>query len=107
MSRLPTHFRADVGIRAGRIVAVAAEIEGATLEIDASRLLVLPGGIDSHVHIAQPSGPHVVIAEENERETNSRNVGFGMKAVPVCPRRDVRFRGEDRKIFAHIEFFSV
>jgi hypothetical protein len=24
---------------------------------------------------------------------DSRNVGFGMKAVPVRPRRDVRFRG--------------
>src|ERR1700738_581265 len=57
-------FRADVGVQAGRIVAVAAEVEGATREIDASGLLVLPGGIDSHVHIAQPSGPDVVMADD-------------------------------------------
>jgi len=57
-------FRADVGVRAGRIVALAAEIEGASREIDASGLLVLPGGIDSHVHIAQPSSPGVVMADD-------------------------------------------
>src|SRR3982074_442770 len=57
-------FRADVGVRAGRIVAVAAEIEGAAREIDASGLLVLPGGSDSHAHIAQPSAPDVVMADD-------------------------------------------
>jgi dihydropyrimidinase len=57
-------FRADVGVRDGRIVAVAAEIEGARREIDATGLLVLPGGIDSHVHIAQPCGPDVVMADD-------------------------------------------
>ena len=50
-------FRADVGIRGGRIAAVADKVEGARREIDARGLLVLPGGIDSHVHLAQPSGP--------------------------------------------------
>jgi hypothetical protein len=57
-------FRADVGVREGRIVAVAAEIKEAIREIDASGLLVLPGGIDSHVHIAQSSGPNVVMADD-------------------------------------------
>jgi dihydropyrimidinase len=46
-------FRADVGVRDGRIVTVADKVEGAAREIDASRLLVMPGGIDSHVHLAQ------------------------------------------------------
>ena len=49
-------FRADVGIRSGRIAAVADKVEGARREIDARGLLVLPGGIDSHVHFAQPPG---------------------------------------------------
>ena len=48
-------FRADVGVRGGRIVAVAERIEGAAREIDASGLLVMPGGIDSHVHLSQPA----------------------------------------------------
>jgi dihydropyrimidinase len=46
---------AEVGIRAGRIVSVAAKLEGGTRQIDASGLLVMPGGIDSHVHLAQPA----------------------------------------------------
>jgi len=66
-------FRADVGVREGRIVAVAAEIEEATREIDASGLLVLPGGIDSHVHIAQPSGPNVVMADDFASATAGGN----------------------------------
>ena len=44
---------ADVGIRAGRIVAVAEALDDATTVIDATGLLVMPGGIDSHVHLAQ------------------------------------------------------
>jgi dihydropyrimidinase len=64
-------FRADVGIQAGRIVAVAAKIEGAASEIDACGLLVLPGGIDSHVHIAQPSGPDVVMADRRSGLTHA------------------------------------
>jgi dihydropyrimidinase len=44
--------RADVGIRAGRIVAVGERLEGAA-SLDAGGLLVLPGGVDSHCHIEQ------------------------------------------------------
>ena len=50
-------FRADIGVRDGRIVSIADRIEGASREIDATGLLALPGGIDSHVHISQESGP--------------------------------------------------
>jgi dihydropyrimidinase len=44
---------ADIGVTGGRIAAVAAKLAGnatATREIDASGLLVLPGGIDVHTH---------------------------------------------------------
>ena len=57
-------FRADIGIRQGRIVSIAERIEGASREIDATGLLALPGGIDSHVHISQESGPDVVMADD-------------------------------------------
>jgi dihydroorotase-like cyclic amidohydrolase len=39
---------------AARIVAVAEGLTGAAQTIDTNEHLVLPGGIDSHVHIAQP-----------------------------------------------------
>jgi len=77
-------FRADVGIRAGRIVAVAAEIDGATRQIDASGLLVLPGGIDSHVHIAQPSGPDVVMADDFASATAAAAAGGNTCIMPFA-----------------------
>ncbi|TDR90125.1 dihydropyrimidinase [Enterovirga rhinocerotis] len=49
--------RTDIGIRDGRIAALAV---GLTAErvIDAGGLLVLPGGVDTHVHLDQPgTGP--------------------------------------------------
>lgn len=45
-------FRADVGLRQGRIAALAEHLEGGPV-LDAGGLLVLPGGVDSHCHIEQ------------------------------------------------------
>jgi allantoinase len=48
-------LRADIAVSEGRIVAIAPEIrDSAAEEIDASRLHVLPGIIDSHVHFNEP-----------------------------------------------------
>jgi dihydropyrimidinase len=48
---------ADVGIRDGRIAAVGHALHGRE-EIDASGLLVLPGGVDPHVHLS-PADPNL------------------------------------------------
>ena len=56
-------FRADVGIRDGRIVAIGESLADANDTVDAAGKFVLPGGIDSHVHISQPSGPGIVMAD--------------------------------------------
>ncbi len=45
-------FRADVGIRAGRIAALGERLQGGPV-LDAGGLLILPGGVDSHCHIEQ------------------------------------------------------
>jgi len=46
----------DIGIRAGKIVALAGSLQGPAEEtLDAIGRLVLPGGIDSHCHIDQKS----------------------------------------------------
>ncbi len=45
-------FRADVGVRDGRIAAIGAGLRGAR-SLDAGGLLVMPGGVDSHCHIEQ------------------------------------------------------
>lgn len=44
--------RADVGLRHGRIAAIADSLNGPR-SIDADGLLVLPGGVDTHCHIEQ------------------------------------------------------
>ncbi len=45
-------FRADIGIRAGRIATLGEGLQGGPV-LDAAGLLVLPGGVDSHCHIEQ------------------------------------------------------
>ncbi len=67
--------RSDVGVNGGRIVALAESLPAGSREIDASGLLVLPGGIDSHIHLAQPSGPGIVMADGFETGTRSAAVG--------------------------------
>jgi allantoinase len=45
---------ADIAVDEGRISAVAPDLSGATREIDARGLTVLPGLIDIHVHFNEP-----------------------------------------------------
>ncbi len=77
-------FRGDIGIRDGRIVALAERIEGAAREIDASGLLVLPGGIDSHVHISQASGPDIVMADDFASATRAAAAGGNTTVLPFA-----------------------
>ena len=76
--------RADVGIRDGTIVAVADRIEGGAKVIDASGLLVMPGGIDSHVHLAQPSRRRLVMADGFESGTRSAIAGGNTTVIPFA-----------------------
>ncbi len=46
-------FRADIGIRDGRVAAIAESLPGGGATLDAGGLLVLPGGVDTHCHIEQ------------------------------------------------------
>jgi dihydropyrimidinase len=77
-------FACDVGISGGKIAALGADL-GAALEIvDASGLLVLPGGIDSHVHIAQPSGPGIVMADDFASATRAAAFGGNTTVLPFA-----------------------
>jgi dihydropyrimidinase len=40
---------ADIGVRAGRVAAIGAELAPGAVEIAAAGLLVLPGGVDVHL----------------------------------------------------------
>jgi dihydropyrimidinase len=45
---------------------------------------VLPGGIDSHVHIAQPSGPGIVMADDFASATRSAAFGGNTMVLPFA-----------------------
>jgi dihydropyrimidinase len=77
-------FSCDIGIRGGRIVALGHDLGAAAEIIDATGRLVLPGGIDSHVHISQPSGPDVVMADDFESATRSAAFGGNTTIMPFC-----------------------
>jgi dihydropyrimidinase len=77
-------FRADVGVREGKIAAVAARLEGGAREIDASSLLVMPGGIDSHVHLAQPAFGGPKMADGFESGTRSAIAGGNTTLIPFA-----------------------
>jgi dihydroorotase (multifunctional complex type) len=65
--------RADIGIRGGRIVAIANELDRAVADrvIDARGRLVLPGAVDAHFHI----GIYRPFDVDAESETRSALVG--------------------------------
>ena len=77
-------FHADVGVRGGKIVAVADRLDAGTREIDASGLLVMPGGIDSHVHLAQPAFGGPKMADGFESGTRSAIAGGNTTLLPFA-----------------------
>lgn len=46
--------RADVGVHAGQIVEIGEPGRSASAVVDASGLFVMPGGVDTHVHLMDP-----------------------------------------------------
>ena len=77
-------FSCDIGIRDGRIAALGHDLGAANRRIDASGKLVLPGGIDSHVHISQPSGEGIVMADDFASGTLSAAFGGNTTVMPFC-----------------------
>lgn len=77
-------FVSDVGIRDGRIAALAARLEGASEIIEAKGLYVMPGGIDSHVHLDQPSGDGIVMADDFASGTRSAAIGGNTTILAFC-----------------------
>lgn len=77
-------FQCDIGISGGRIAALGENLGAAAEIIDAGGKLVLPGGIDSHVHIAQPSGPGIVMADDFASATRSAAFGGNTMVLPFA-----------------------
>ncbi len=84
---------ADLAINGARIVAIGKGLGPAAEVIEAQGLIALPGGIDSHVHIAQPSGPGIVMADDFDSATRAAAFGGTTTILPFClPEGDMPLR---------------
>jgi dihydropyrimidinase len=82
-------FAAEVGIKDGRIAVLGENLSGER-EIDAAGKYVLPGGIDSHVHLDQPKKGNVLMADDFRSGTRSAAIGGNTTILPFA----CQFRGE-------------
>ncbi len=74
----------DIGIRDGRIVALAERLEAGTRDIDASGRFVLPGGVDAHCHFDQPTGDGSRMADDFLTGTRSALFGGTTTIIPFA-----------------------
>lgn len=66
---------ADLAVSDGRITAIGKDLPVGREDIDAGGLWVLPGGIDSHVHVDQPLSSGAEIADDFASGTASALAG--------------------------------
>ncbi len=92
-------FVCDVGIKDGRIVALATGLTEADDVIDATGLFVLPGGIDSHVHLDQPSGDGIVMADDFDSGTRSSAIGGNSTVLAFCMQEKGQSLREALKVY--------
>src|SRR5271156_3861747 len=79
-------FEADIGIRDGRILAVGRDLPGADQEVDAGGLLVLPGGVDAHCHIEEPTYLGALLADDFDSATRAAACGGTTTIMPFVNR---------------------
>jgi dihydropyrimidinase len=92
-------FVSDVGIKDGRIAALAVGLDDAEEVIDATGLFVLPGGIDSHVHLDQPSGEGIVMADDFDSGTRSAAIGGNSTVLAFCMQEKGQSLREALKVY--------
>lgn len=85
--------KCDIGVKEGRIVALADRLTNAARVIDAAGHYVTPGGVDTHCHIEEPAAGDEVIAGSFETETASAIAGGTTTIIPfVVQQTDLTMR---------------
>ena len=77
-------FKADMAITGGKIVALGQGLREADRIIDATDRLVMPGGVDAHVHLEQPGAPGIVMGDNFETGTRAAVWGGNTTVMPFC-----------------------
>ncbi|WP_146586199.1 dihydropyrimidinase [Puniceibacterium confluentis] len=76
--------KGDIGIRDGRIAAIAETLSGGARRIDAGGRIVMPGGIEAHAHIAQESSSGVMTADDYLSGSISAAFGGNSSFIPFA-----------------------
>lgn len=76
--------RGDIGVKDGRIAAIAEKIAGGARRIDAGGRIVVPGGIEAHAHIAQESSSGVMGADDYLSGSISAAFGGNSTFIPFA-----------------------
>lgn len=76
--------RGDIGILDGRIAAIAERIPGGARRLDAGGRLVMPGGIETHAHIAQESASGLMGADDYLTGSVSAAFGGNSSFIPFA-----------------------
>ena len=82
-------FEADVGITDGKIQAIGRGLPAGRKTIDATGHLVMPGGVDGHCHLDQPTGDGSVCADDFYTGTVAAAYGGTTTVIPFA----CQFRG--------------
>ncbi|MFC7514061.1 dihydropyrimidinase [Herbaspirillum sp. GCM10030257] len=77
-------FICDIGVRDGKIVALGQSLGNAKEEIDASGMLVLPGGVDAHCHLDQPMPDGIRMADDFFTGTRAAVCGGTTTVIPFA-----------------------
>jgi dihydropyrimidinase len=77
-------FRADIGVRGGRISQLGEALPAGAREIDATGRVVTPGGVDAHCHLDQPMAPPVRMADDFTTGTRSAACGGTTTVIPFA-----------------------
>ncbi len=77
-------FNADIGINGGKISALGKGLDAGVEEIDATGLLITPGGVDSHCHVEQISGSGIWTADDWFTATRSAACGGTTTIMPFA-----------------------
>ena len=74
----------DIGIKDGRVTALAERLEDTGHIIDAAGKTVTPGGVDGHCHLDQPSTDGSVAADDFLGGTRSAAAGGTTTVIPFA-----------------------
>ncbi|MEQ9124105.1 MAG: amidohydrolase family protein, partial [Alphaproteobacteria bacterium] len=97
-------FEADVGVVGEEIAAVGKGLSKGATEIDAKGKFVLPGGVDSHCHIEQPSSTGGTNADTFLSGTRSAVCGGTTSVICFAPQfRDVHIESSTADYHARAE----